>query len=943
MTVTEPLQRWREELQLLQTQRTRLANAWADCLQELQQTGAPPEPWLMDEQSAYRDRLAALCAEISRDCPNVPAAQSASLDDLAQGMEDFAAKQQARGVLEQLLELQHVTEPSFEPLQVLQDQARNWLSAWSQPSTSDERLSEWKALSDGEHPVCDLLRWQSAGAQMEDHEWDRLQERVSDHFGRALATAVGRGRIVARSTAAAGKPEPVKSQEPKGQSQEPESRQDLPPALESRLSSLDSTSETVDWVPDVPSTEPCQTEPAAPEPSCVFDFTSTGSRMTGILDSELKRMMPMPSASPTGGPLLRDGLRQSESIGAPSPKEDAQPDSGLLEFWSQWRETRGRRREDAGVHQTPAAALAEAALMTAGEERVRCLFRLIDQLLIDDQLDLAFQFMSVLEGQPTIRLTPLPASLIRACLLSRHVCYPQGELSRLAEEDLRKQQPRRYQDFPADGRLAYEFLCRAAALLPALLCSSTSAVRLLQSFPIEKGQIQLYNYCSRIASYAERLQGKTGEMLQTGEIGAGSMQELAALRQSAQDWITKGLKQTVAYSRSSPLFLHAHWTVTAGTLQQAPEVAHAWSQWQETWLTVHRLLRPVILGSGSDRTWVKHEIERLTPALRGEAAKQGHVLLSGQGDAQAEMRGVLLQAIEFATGWLRLGGGSTVTASNLPIREMEELSAEIRERTPAVLEELRPFAGIQMTPTVRAGAFCLIRSVQRIHALFESQAALAWREPELRQLLHAELLKIPCLPLNDHWEPQVDADILETELLEHISRGAGSYREAFDLQCQHGDHVATGRLLEIPVWASPAEQADLAKLRQDRIAECRRELQSEVDDLTEEFAVLSAAEALAPVDRPIFSRRLERLKSTVSKTLDFPIANIQIQQLRLMLQRRSISAKVERPERKFENPAESAVVPSLDADARRAVPDAPAQAELTEGNTWVMDLLWEDH
>lgn len=917
---SEPIQRFREQLSELRSQRQALEQRWDECLAGLAKIGAPPELALLEDQTEYSCQLTAIHDQLQQTFPDVAfgeetAKDSLGVDRLIRGLENYAVQQRTRQVLKQIIQLQHVTELDFEPLGDLKNQAQRKLDDFAQSTATGDLDAEYEPARVDENPFFDVVSWVQHANTLNDQEWDQLQESVASHFGRSLATAIGRGKIF----------------------------------LIQHSESLPETS--LDAVP--PESHPELTPHSGvsyqgiAEPRFVYDFESTGTKMTGVLDSALDRMLPTPTASPTGAPLLREELFSSSLEENSLPREDVPTDSGLLMAWSQWRDTRELRREHNALHHTPAAALAEAALAATGEERVRCLFRLADQLMIDDQLDLSYQLMRILEGQPSVRLTPLPSSLIRACLLSRHVCYPQGELSRYVEDDLRKQQPKRYQEFSTEGRLAYELLCRAAALLPALLCSSTSAARLLQSFSIQPGLIQLYNYCSRIASYAERLQGKAGEMLHTGDVGISGSEELSSLRQSAHDWLLQGLKQSVTYTRSSPLFVRTHWTVTPTTLQQSPATGNLWSQWQETWLTAHRLLRPVIRGLGSERAWVKHEIERLTPILRAGVAKIGQPTSS---DDQAAMQETLTRAVEFATGWLRLGGGASSSSTHLPVREMEELSVEIRERSPAVLAELRPYAGIQQPPLVRAGTFCLMRVIQRIHSLFESQTGLSWREPEFRQVLHAELLKIPCLPLNENWEPQVDTDVLEVELLEHISRGARSWREAFELHCRNGDHIATGRLLELPVWSSAKEQAKYAALRQERIAENRRDLQADVENLAAELETLSASNVMPEADRPILLRRIERLRSTVAKTLNFPITDIQIQQLRLMLQRRSVSWRhvdaASASNQKILNrflPETSASQESTEThnDVEEPSPDK-APGNSTFENSWVMDVLWED-
>lgn len=873
------LERWQRELRDLRESQVRLTAGWDAALVDLQRAGSPPQTILVDDLADYSRRWSSL----SRELADVTASsETLSFDDLSRICREHATGRDAVAVLNQVLAWTHTTDANFEPLKNLQADAaklRNELLNRTAPA------GVAPALVAGEHPFCDLIRLQQSGQEIDDGEWDQLRNRVAEHFGRAMAIAIGRGRI--------------------------------------QPGSADETLDSYAFQIDTPAGD---NSPPAAEPDYVFDFATTGTRMTGVLDHELNRKPP-PAAA----------IAPSKSVLDPEPRPprpvtnlplEPKPDSSLLEARALLREQRAAALMAATESVSSAAALAEAALQSTGADRTLHLSHLLEQLLIDDELGLGHHVAALAEMHAT-RQSPLPASLVRACLLGRHCRYPQGELHRAIEDDLRRQEPARSQNLPREERLAYEFLCRAAALAPAALCSSSVAARLLPGFPIEPGLNRLYNYASRIASYAERLQGRSAEMLQQKSAPVASARELDELRQTVRDWLTQTIKQTIPAARSSPLFVHAHWTVTASNGQRSPQAAKIWSRWQETWLDVYRLLRPVIEG-GSDRLSVKREVERLTQALRQADAINPTADAPEVAESHAAMRNVVRQAVEFASGWLGLGG--ELNGSNLPTRELEELRVEIRERTADVLIELQPFAAGHNPPALRAATFCLQRAIQRLFAIFTGETSLSWKEPVLRHVLHGELLKIPNLPLNDHWEPQVEADLLEIELLELIRRGPETYRNAFDLNCRQGDHVATGRLLELPGWCSPAEHAELTQLRNERIAAAREELQAEIARLNDEYLALDAAGEIHPSDRLILKRRLECLVSTAARTLEFQIAEIQLQQVRLLLERRN-------------QPPRTGAARSANAQPQSSPPAADASESVLSSeseNSWVMDILQDN-
>src|SRR5689334_22337929 len=123
MSTNDRLQRWRQELQQLQRERSRLVEAWETPLAELRSTGWPPTLELLDDQEAYNRQLASLAADIALDYPQTAEQGWPALDTLSGLCDELLVKQQAQSVLEQVLQWEHLTDPDFEPLRIVHAQA----------------------------------------------------------------------------------------------------------------------------------------------------------------------------------------------------------------------------------------------------------------------------------------------------------------------------------------------------------------------------------------------------------------------------------------------------------------------------------------------------------------------------------------------------------------------------------------------------------------------------------------------------------------------------------------------------------------------------------------------------------------------------------------------------------------------------------------------------
>ena len=101
----------------------------------------------------------------------------------------------------------------------------------------------------------------------------------------------------------------------------------------------------------------------------------------------------------------------------------------------------------------------------------------------------------------------------------------------------------------------------------------------------------------------------------------------------------------------------------------------------------------------------------------------------------------------------------------------------------------------------------------------------------------------------------------------------------------HGDHVATGRLLELDVWSSETERDELQAQRDAQIVEHRQSLARELNEVSIDLEAVGCCGQLDEVEGDIIARRLERLHRDLPKLLNFGSCRWELDQIRSALQR----------------------------------------------------------
>jgi hypothetical protein len=183
----------------------------SEAARELQDGGAPPAESLVQQLSQLRTESLQLCGEVAAAAQAVGVATPPSVDTMnslepllraiAAALDSRrrqAALEQARKavieVLDVVLGVRHLDEEQFAPLVECQKQARDLHAAVL--ALNESNLHQAQELTARVRAFSDFLTMLEGSPGVDDERFARLEASVSTAFGRPLAVAAARGRLL---------------------------------------------------------------------------------------------------------------------------------------------------------------------------------------------------------------------------------------------------------------------------------------------------------------------------------------------------------------------------------------------------------------------------------------------------------------------------------------------------------------------------------------------------------------------------------------------------------------------------------------------------------------------------------------------------------------------------------------------------------------------------
>jgi|UPI000424F65E hypothetical protein len=318
----------------------------------------------------------------------------------------------------------------------------------------------------------------------------------------------------------------------------------------------------------------------------------------------------------------------------------------------------------------------------------------------------------------------LPSDLVAAAVLGTELLSAYGPLA---------QELRRRLAALGDLQLDHSPWGRARSLLllgatarAALIDPHSGAGGLLSRFHLGHGLREL---AEALTSYGERLQGVEAGTLAGLQGEVHWREELAGVLEAAQDFWKK------ASSRSTPY---------------AP-ATQIWQHWLHRDQMVERILRPVLSNDVEALPELERALEKLSQeAIHLQIDRDHETLHSKKAKRiEASAREVLLrlagEALELARNWARLQRQRPQRLGYLH-EQIAQLHRKLQEAF-RQLKEVPPFelpGGTALWDWLRGG---LLQTL----ALFDAPPGAGERAPA--QILHAPLLRLDGVELDERWEP----------------------------------------------------------------------------------------------------------------------------------------------------------------------------------------------
>ena len=468
-------------------------------------------------------------------------------------------------------------------------------------------------------------------------------------------------------------------------------------------------------------------------------------------------------------------------------------------------------------------------------DRVSYLSRLIWELVSVGEYPWAYQVSRCLYANVDEDLSiPAPEPwLLKLLTLGDRMLLSSGRVAREFQSVITKHRSEALR-IAESAEKPEAFLLRAALMRGTITTASSVAADVLRTYLILPDQTQLYNYCSRIASFSTRANGLKLDQYFYRPGAASVETEARAIRSLAQAWQGGHFNDVLSYRVSTPVFSRAFWSVRASAATARPHVMQQWRARQIVQAHIARLLQPILDNQLTRSAAMEEELNRLSRNVTVEG-DDTHVVISDNEVARLPGKEVfnhVQEALELGSHWMVLAASYPGIESVLVPPEINELRDEIDRRQTTVFKELKALERTHNSHAHRAALTACRRNMDRIHQLFHPTEEPRLGEPDPQCLVNAELLKIPGVSLDDEWVCHSSPATLEHPLLDTLTGEPIAWRDAFASQLEAGSYRSARGLLRLDHW----RDSERDQLRR-QMEEHRQDQAGNLRDLAERLKV----------------------------------------------------------------------------------------------------------
>jgi hypothetical protein len=420
------------------------------------------------------------------------------------------------------------------------------------------------------------------------------------------------------------------------------------------------------------------------------------------------------------------------------------------------------------------------------ESYLKGLNALVWRLITDNRLGLAYHIAQTVEKRYSKEQCAVPAMMLKALALSQLVHSSLGEVIVELQSDIPKITSFFQQKTAQSDQTSYNLLGFALVLRPALLAPvTTGANELLSQLALSEAFQALYDLRHAILEYTRLGLALTPDILKGVGEQARWSESLESLQSEAEEWLNNSREAHFRYDRTT----------------------RVWRRWLNEEGDLGKMLTAVIQHDRDKQPQVEQIIDAFSSAdkvhqllhrtdreIRGRRADVRAI----DNAARTAVYRHVQNALQFAQDWLDLLQNEPQQVNRFIHEQANNCRTKIISYLHQSQTQLQAFLQ-QHSPRLELAASVATanRALEDLQALFDPQqtekTAISWQH-----VLHAELLRIPRLTLDETW--QRPAHLSHREFLASLlnllqTEQSIDWDKAFDEQCEAGNHLATQRII----------------------------------------------------------------------------------------------------------------------------------------------------
>jgi hypothetical protein len=432
---------------------------------------------------------------------------------------------------------------------------------------------------------------------------------------------------------------------------------------------------------------------------------------------------------------------------------------------------------------------ARGVLQSQGETRDRLLIALIWELISHQRYDLAAQ----LAQRVAIKKECPPPWLLRALCLNSHLYYSQGHISRSMEENLAQYRLGEWGDVNSETSEALGYLLRAALLRLSIISPGKVTSSILKSFPIQDGEVQLYNICSRLVYFGNQPHSSSTSLFansRDGSLAETNSATITNYKDEIEAWHQLIQANIVQFRETGHLHVNSHWS-----LYQSVNQAHSRRQWSFTYsmtflTSISRILTMIHNEERGASSRVRQELKRLNDAFEhpvsiGLKAPRPISALAIEILLPSPVRKLIDDGIGIADRWLA-NQNSQTESPRWKRDEIDNLKEEFQKRHLGLERELIEKFDSSLSQTRRIAIDCLRNEFARVRNLLFSTPPLPKSEPIAQHILNTELLRTELVDFTEDWKSTATLEQREQAVLKFIAHHPSNWSPTIQKLAQHG-------------------------------------------------------------------------------------------------------------------------------------------------------------